>query len=96
MVFNSCIHLTPCTLVTTGDVIDTAREDRDIVNGTDFDVVMLSLTFRGASEIPSAYTPASRTYALDMPLTTACTLSGRSTIKLRCVFVVFGREKRCP
>jgi len=68
-------------------VTETDLDDVLIENGIDLGPEVEEL-----ADMPLPYLPPNRTYALDIPLITACTLSGLSTIKLKCVFDVLGRE----
>lgn len=68
-------------------MIETDLEDVLMENG-----IALVAGSEELVEKPLPYRSPNRTYALDIPLITACTLSGLSTIKLKCVFDVLGRE----
>jgi len=68
-------------------VIEADLEDVLIKNGTDVEAEVGEPVKR-----PLPYRSPNRTYALDIPLITAWTRSGLSTIKLKCVFDVLGRE----
>src|SRR3569833_3178291 len=94
IIFNSSIHLVPCTCVTAGDISGSFLAVLCIRKGTDGMEAGSSRGYKGY--MPSAGRAPSRTYARETPRTLALIRSGRSTMVLRADLEVRGREYRWP